>query len=304
MEQSENSYDVTPDENQSNPSPAGAMAVEMCVENDDIGPNADLITREYMVELQGSLLQMQSQGGLSEWTPYDGCEKRLFQSHRHGGNDNVRAETRGGDIQNAVLHSMYIKEVQSDFPCPLGLTISGVKGNRFTANGERYADIVLPNTHSDKKRCVCVASPYINSAYLSMFPGMTRDKLRSHGVLDVPDEPYKFVDHRHPVVAMMKENNESLQMDIGDCEVIDGRWIKVGTNAYEKCMQSLDKELVSNLPLINLSKFSVKVDRTGGLDWNSTEGLRDVSHKKDGTTKLLNKSNNMRALLEIRYRFM
>ena len=104
------------------------------------------------------------------------------------------------------------QEVQSDYPCPLGLTVSGVKGNRFTANGERYAEIILPGTSNNTKRCLANPSPYINSAYLSMFPGMTRDKLRSHGVLDVPDEPYKFVDRRHPVVAMMKENNESLQV--------------------------------------------------------------------------------------------
>jgi hypothetical protein len=148
---------------------------------------------------------------------------------------------------------------------------------------------------------VCAHTPNDTCVYLS-FPSIMR--VRSHGVLDVPDEPYKFVDRRHPIVAMMKENNESLQMDVGDCEVIDGRWIKVGTNAYEKCMQSLDKELVSNLPLINLSKFAVKIERTGGLDWNSTEALKDVSHKKDGVTRQLSKSNKLHALLEMRYRFM
>lgn len=156
---------------------ADKMAVQMRVESDDIGAaDNNLITRQYLVEVEGSLNDMQVKGHLAEWTPFDGCEKRLFQSHRHGGTSGVRADTRGGDIEHAVLHSMYLKEVQSDYPCSLGLTVSGVKGNRFTANGERYADVILPGTNSNSKRCLANPSPYINSAYLSMFPGMTRSE--------------------------------------------------------------------------------------------------------------------------------
>merc|ERR1711966_3837 len=144
------------------------MAVQMRVESDDIGAcDTNLITRQYLVEIEGSLNNMQAKGHLSEWAPFDGCEHRLFQSHRHGGTSGVRADTRGGDIEHAVLHSMYLKEVQSDYPCPLGLTVSGVKGNRFTANGERYADIILPGSNNNTKRCLANPSPYINSAYLS-----------------------------------------------------------------------------------------------------------------------------------------
>lgn len=155
------------------------MAVQMRLENDDVGPaDPNLITRQYLLEFEGSLNNLQQKTQLTEWMPFDGCEKRMFQSHRHGGTSGLRAESRGGDIENAVLHSMYLKDIKSDFPCPVGVTISGVKGNRYTANGERYAEIILPDTNSDQKRCVCAPSPYINSQYLSMFPGMTRDKLR------------------------------------------------------------------------------------------------------------------------------
>ena len=107
---------------------------------------------------------------------------------------------------------MKIKKIESTFPTPIGLTISGCKGNFYSGNGSRYAYVAGTNesTHNMDK-IVATTNPYVNSEYLRLYPGMvcsipipelslelfpnantncscsqTAENLKSNGIMDVP----------------------------------------------------------------------------------------------------------------------
>ena len=75
---------------------------------------------------------------------------------------------------------MKIKKIESTFPTPIGLTISGCKGNFYSGNGSRYAYVAGTNesTHNMDK-IVATTNPYVNSEYLRLYPGMTAENLKS-----------------------------------------------------------------------------------------------------------------------------
>jgi len=80
--------------------------------------------------------------------------------------------------------------IESSFPEPIGISITGCKGNVYTANGERFALIAGTNQVSHNiNQVIATTNPYINSAYLEMYPGYTKDNLRK-GLLAVPDANY------------------------------------------------------------------------------------------------------------------
>jgi hypothetical protein len=67
---------------------------------------------------------------------------------------------------------MKIKQIESTVPCPVGITISGCKGNFYTGNGSRYAYIAGSNSQAhDVDKIVATTNPYVNSEYLRMYPG-------------------------------------------------------------------------------------------------------------------------------------
>jgi len=87
------------------------------------------------------------------------------------------------------LHSLshpQIKKIESNFPCQLGLEVEGSKGNYYTCNGERYAYMVGANEKSNNlDEIVVTSSPYVNSEYLRLYPGMTSGNLRNNGIMNV-----------------------------------------------------------------------------------------------------------------------
>ena len=94
-----------------------------------------------------------------------------------------------GAVLTAAFRSTQIKKVSSNFPCQLGLEISGSKGNYYTCNGERYSYLVEPNEKSNSlDEIIVTSSPYVNSEYLRLYPGMTSQNLRTNGIVSLPNE--------------------------------------------------------------------------------------------------------------------
>ena len=263
----------------------------------------NVIVRHYALQWENSLAGLANYPENAKWRPLDG-HYDIFQSTSRYAQGNVkRSKERQGDLSQAILIGMKVKKVSSNFPCQLGLEVTGAKGNYYTCNGERYAYLIEPNEKSHNlDEIVATSSPYVNSEYLRLYPGMTSENLRSNGIVTLPGENYVFVDHQHPIVEMMSENQEVLQIDLKNAELIDGRWYKVSKAVTDRCLSELETELVENLPLLDLNSFHAEIKRPYGKDWDDATGWGE---NVDTATqeRVMGSNRTATVVLELTYAF-
>lgn len=263
----------------------------------------NVIVRHYVMQWENSLSGLANYPENASWRPLDGHYDIFQSTSRYKQGAVKRSKFRQGDLEQAILIGMKVKKVSSNFPCQLGLKVTGAKGNYYTCNGEQYAYMMEPNEKENQMdEIVATSSPYVNSEYLRLYPGMTSDNLRNNGIVKIEGENYVFVDHKHPIVEMMSENQDVLQIDLKNAELIDGRWYKVSKAVTERCLSELESELVENLPLLDLSKFSAEITRPYGKDWDDASGWGE---NVDAATqeRVLNSQRNATVVLQLTYAF-
>jgi len=161
----------------------------------------NVIVRNYVFEWENSLNGLAAYPENAEWRPLDGHYDIFQSTTRYKQGTVARSKFRQGDLSQAIVIGMKVKKISSNFPCQLGLKIEGCKGNYYTCNGERYAYMIGANeTANNLDEIVVTSSPYVNSEYLRLYPGMTDKNLRNNGIVPVPGEEYVFVDQQHPIV--------------------------------------------------------------------------------------------------------
>ena len=173
----------------------------------------NVIVRHYALEWENSMVGLANFPENAAWKPLEGHHDIFQSTSRYKQGVVRRSKFRQGDLDQAILIGMKVKKVSSNFPVQLGLEVTGCKGNYYTCNGERYAYMINANENTNNlDEIIVTSSPYVNSEYLRMYPGMTKQNLRSNGIMEVPGEEYVFVDQQHPIVSrvcLTKTNHPS-----------------------------------------------------------------------------------------------
>ena len=267
-----------------------------------IGSN--VIVRKIVMGWDNSFAGLSAYPENATWKPLEG-HKDIFQSTTRYAPNCRKSATRQGNLEQVILVGMKIKKIESNFPCQLGLKIHGAKGNFYTCNGERYAYLIGANEQANQlDEVVVTTNPYVNSEYLRLYPGMTKDKLRSEGIMAVPGENYVFVDKKHPIVEMMGENQDVLQIDLDNAELIDNRWYKVSQTVTERCISELENELVENLPIMSLANFNASIHRLYGREWDCEDEVCDNITQRDLRSRVMTTSRRCSVVVELTYAFM
>jgi len=262
------------------------------------------ITRKVILQWDNNLAALAASPSQATWRPLNG-HYDIFQTTTRYAPNCARSEVRRGNLEQVIMIGMKVKKVESNFPCQLGLNLHGIKGNYYTCNGERYAYLISPNEKSlALDEIVATTNPYVNSEYLERFPGMTASALRKEGIMHVPNENYVFVDHKHPIVEMMQENHEALQLDLSQAELIDGRWFKVAKHVTERCLNELESELVNNLPIYNMTEFNASIIRPYGLDWDAESEICENIPQTAVKNKVMQAERRCTVVLVVTYIFM
>lgn len=149
----------------------------------------NVIVRHYVMSWENSLSGLANYPENASWCPLEG-HYDIFQScSRYKQGAVKRSKFRQGDLEQAILIGMKVKKVSSNFPCQLGLEVTGCKGNYYTCNGEQYGYLLEPNEKSHQlNEIIATSSPYVNSEYLRLYPGMTSENLRNNGIVTLPNE--------------------------------------------------------------------------------------------------------------------
>ena len=264
------------------------------------------ITRKFLIQFDNSLSNLAARPSAAKWKPENG-RFDIFQTRTRYAPNCQRSERRRGNLEQTLLIGMKIKKIDSTFPCQLGFSVKGCRGNYYTSSGEQFAYIISANekNHNLDEIIVCT-NPYVNSEYLSRFPGMSAQSLRTEGIMTIPNENYVFVDKSHPLIDMIRENAELLHIDLEGATLLENRWFKIDKEVADRCLNDLERELITNLPLFDFTDFSANITRPFFLDFDDgSEVLENVSSQNTQIkNKILNQQNHLSVVLEISYLFM
>jgi len=264
-----------------------------------------VVTRYITVEVAGSLTSLASGGQSAKWSVAQNADAIFQPSQADRGFSDVVGKC---DLQSAVLHTMEVETIQSNFPCSVGVNITGVSGQSTSREGHKYAMIVTSDTRWSGSKKLVEVDDMTNNEYLRKYPGMTPDKISSAGIVTVPGEAYVFVDANHPIIEMLSVNAQALQVNITEADMIDGRWYKVESQVVKDCAELLDKQLLQHLPIVNLKDFTVTAERLGKVAWDRceevTEGLVGDKRLDPLVERMMQKVNKLTVQLKVQYRFM
>jgi len=139
---------------------------------------------------------------------------------------------------------------------------------------------ILPHERMRPDKVVYEPENVMNSRYIQQYGGYTLDKLHQ-GIVEFPDQDYVYVPEGHVVTDIVKNNWESLGVNIEAEAVREGQYVKLGKNVVDNCISQLYSNVISQIPFTNFSDLGARFQA-------NTEG--------EGTYKVV-------CEMEIKYRF-
>lgn len=241
-----------------------------------------VITRKFLVSHSNTLNRLQTH---PEEAMCKMMVNNIWQSKTRYKPECTPSSHRQGDLSRVMLLGVKVKKVHSTFPCELGVTLTGVRGNYYTSTGDRFAYTCAPNeTRYDADEVIMATDTSTSSEFMRMYPNTTQANLRTKGIMTVPGEDFVYVSKDHPLVPLVQANAEQLQVDLESAPLMDGRFYKMATPLVERCLDEIDTNVLSKLPVQNLNNFGVKIQRMHGLPWNATaevcDGILDKATQK------------------------
>jgi len=126
------------------------------------------LTRTLNVSIRGNLSDMTSNPSLSVWQPTQEALATIFQKAKY---TNLKGSMENkGDLKSAILHSVSVKSVQSDFPFALGAKITGVDESTFTRSGKSYSTVFMPKESSHTHRILQKDNVEVAYDFASRYP--------------------------------------------------------------------------------------------------------------------------------------
>ena len=162
--------------------------------------------RNIVVTVRASLNDLCLQKQRGTWAPSAEALRSIFQQKRFTSLEGA-AEAMG-DLKSVVLHEMKATHIKSTFPLSLGAKITGVDDSTFSATGEAFSTIVLPNAEMSREKQLQADDVSLAYEFSKKFPGYTADNLAEKGIHEVSQRRFVLVSADHPIVSAISENAE------------------------------------------------------------------------------------------------
>lgn len=103
---------------------------------------------------------------------------------------------------------------------------------------------------------------------------------------------------------MMRENADTLQMDMAQASLIDGRWLKVSKAVCDRCLDNLESQLTDYLPVTDLTKFAATIHRMHGRNWNAKQEVCDNIPTAPMRKRMMSTKRRLTVCMKMQYSFM
>ena len=269
-----------------------------------------IVKRTLHVNIGGSLANLALAGPQAAmWKPIAGKETELFCPSLESG---MNPEEQVDLIRNGLIRSVTLKEAQSTFPCSLGVTISCVPPNEVTDLGDRYAYTVLPGSTISSPQLIytCDSSTQENAAWRQQYGKWNKQNLEKEGVIDIPNQPFYFVHMNHPVIGLLRHNQDMITCDVDKMPMVDKQWFKLSRQVLNECCKTLRQQVLSKVHTQDMNMFSLQLHRLNAETWDDlgdgTVSLQGFKVKAKWTPEEFeaNKEHHLRQFVTNSYQYM
>ena len=136
------------------------------------------LKRNVCVVIRASLNDFCLQKTKATWSPSPEALKQIFQQRKF--TNLAGAAEQQGDLRSIVLHNLKLAHVKSSFPFSVGARVTGVDDVTFSATGEPYSTIVLPNSESIAGKCLQADDTELAYEFAKKFPVRFASRFADH----------------------------------------------------------------------------------------------------------------------------
>lgn len=190
-----------------------------------------------------------------------------------------KAALSAKNFDQAIVTTMSLKSVSSSCPEVVTVGINLFANNANVANSkgwlytqevndmsanhahsnEGFTNVVtiLPNEKHRTDQVVYHPEGLMNSRWIQEYGGYTLEKLHE-GITRFAGKDYCYVPDDHVVVSIIKNNWESLGINLNDESMKEGEFLKVNKTVVDNCINQLYSSVISQIPYTSLSNLGAR----------------------------------------------
>jgi len=189
----------------------------------------------------------------------------------------------GADVQNpndsalqeklsrAMIRRVTVVESNTNIDEVVAVSIDGLTPGEYTSNGDSASFFLLGEgkLHQNHEIFNMSGNTELGLAWMKQYPKYTNFNLEKEGVLFLPGCSYYFVRVDHPVIHMLKTNEDTLGVHItSDTMVGEGKYHRVDIEVFIYCIKSIRDTILQNTPsTFNLNMLTVRIAKPDGQRW-------------------------------------
>jgi len=136
--------------------------------------------------------------------------------------------------------------------------VNDMSSNHAHAN-EGFTNVVTILPHEKHRTDQVVYHPegLMNSRWIQEYGGYTMEKLHE-GITRFKGKDYAYVPEDHVVVSIIKNNWESLGINLNDESMKEGEFLKINKTVVDNCINQLYSTVISQIPYTSLSNLGAR----------------------------------------------
>jgi len=222
------------------------------------------IRRNISVSIRSTIGDLCLRKAKGTWAPTSSALKNIFQKKKFV---NLGGSAEGtGDLRSVVLHDMTLTHFASNFPLPVGATITAVDSNTYSVTGEAFGFVAPSMSSSSGSTKLQADDTSLAYEFARKFPGYTAENLSEKGIHEVPARRFCLVASDHPLVSAIQENQERLQL--GDVSMMPEGLVKIGTDLYNTVMPIVTNQVSSQIRVRDFSTAKVVLSPSESTSWS------------------------------------
>jgi len=237
-------------------------------------PSHQKCTRTLHVNISGSLEELASRGPLAGlWKPVNGKESVVFHPTL---DENINVEQNNNiinSLRSAIVTKVTLKEHRSTFPFTLGVTMNFVQPNEVTDLGEKFAYTILPHSVVSAPQVIHLSDQCTqdSSAWQKLYAAWNASNLETHGVVDLPNQSFLFVHIDHPVIGLLRYNQNLIGCDIDSHARLEKEYLKVSKQVMSTCCDTIKTDVLSKLKSRDLNCCALQLRRLNNTPWDEMD---------------------------------
>jgi len=173
-------------------------------------------------------------------------------------------------LSRAMIRKVSVLESNTNIDELVGVTIDGLPCSEFTNNGDCASLFMTGEGKNMEIREIfnMTGNTELGLAWMKQYPKYTTYNLEEEGTMFLPGCSYYFVRIDHPVIHMLKTNEDTLGIHITEDSVVSDGWHKVDIEVFIYCIRSIRDNILQNAPsTFNLNQLTVRIAKPDGQRW-------------------------------------